>query len=89
MSPIFTKPIWAGGRDRLAQLPEQSPPDREPGAGSAPDAALARYGRTRGDKLVHFPGHVEPGDPVCVRIERASPWSLAGTATEERVAELA
>ena len=37
------------------------------------------YGRTRGNKLVHFAGDAQPGDLTTVRIERASPWSLAGT----------
>jgi tRNA-2-methylthio-N6-dimethylallyladenosine synthase len=39
------------------------------------------YGRTRGNKLVHFSGdNIAPGDLVTVRIERASAWSLVGTA---------
>lgn len=36
------------------------------------------YGRTRTNKLVHFPGQARPGQMVSVRIERASPWSLQG-----------
>jgi len=36
------------------------------------------YGRTRTNKLVHFPGQAQPGQMVSVRIERASPWSLQG-----------
>ncbi|GBD13314.1 tRNA-2-methylthio-N(6)-dimethylallyladenosine synthase [bacterium HR24] len=36
------------------------------------------YGRTRTNKLVHFPGEARPGELVQVRIERASPWSLQG-----------
>jgi len=36
------------------------------------------YGRTRTNKLVHFPGEARPGDLVQVRIQRASPWSLQG-----------
>ncbi|HXG42641.1 MAG TPA: tRNA (N6-isopentenyl adenosine(37)-C2)-methylthiotransferase MiaB [Dehalococcoidia bacterium] len=36
------------------------------------------YGRTRTNKLVHFPGPARPGELVPVRIERASPWSLQG-----------
>ena len=39
----------------------------------------AWYGRTRGNKLVHFRGAAQPGELVTVRIERASPWSLVGT----------
>jgi tRNA-2-methylthio-N6-dimethylallyladenosine synthase len=38
------------------------------------------YGRTRGNKLVHFAGEASIGDVVCVRIERATAWSLQGTA---------
>ncbi len=38
------------------------------------------YGRSRQNKLVHFAGQAQPGDPVTVRIERASPWALVGTA---------
>ena len=39
----------------------------------------AWYGRTRGNKLVHFRGAAQAGELVTVRIERASPWSLVGT----------
>ena len=45
----------------------------------------AWYGRTRGNKLVHFRGDAQAGDLVTVRIERASPWSLVGTPAESRV----
>jgi tRNA A37 methylthiotransferase MiaB len=38
------------------------------------------YGRTRQNKLVHFTGEARAGELVTVRIERVSPWSLAGTA---------
>jgi len=37
-------------------------------------------GRTRSGKLVHFEGQCRVGELVGVRIERASPWSLQGTA---------
>jgi tRNA-2-methylthio-N6-dimethylallyladenosine synthase len=37
-------------------------------------------GRTRTDKLAHFAGDCRVGDLVKVRIEKASPWSLQGTA---------
>jgi tRNA-2-methylthio-N6-dimethylallyladenosine synthase len=37
-------------------------------------------GRTRTGKLVHFKGDAGPGDLVDVRIERATAWSLQGTA---------
>ncbi len=40
------------------------------------------YGRTRTNKLVHFPGEARPGDLVQVRIQRASPWSLQGEMAE-------
>ncbi|MDH3605824.1 MAG: tRNA (N6-isopentenyl adenosine(37)-C2)-methylthiotransferase MiaB [Acidimicrobiia bacterium] len=35
-------------------------------------------GRTRGNKLVHFPGEVAPGSLVNVRIDRAAPHFLIG-----------
>ena len=38
------------------------------------------YGRTRGNKLVHFSGDANAGDLVTVRVDRASAWSLVGTA---------
>jgi tRNA-2-methylthio-N6-dimethylallyladenosine synthase len=41
---------------------------------------LAWYGRTRGNKLVHFQGAACVGELATVRIEHASPWSLVGTA---------
>jgi tRNA-2-methylthio-N6-dimethylallyladenosine synthase len=37
-------------------------------------------GRNRAGKLVHFEGAAEPGQLVAVRIERATAWSLQGTA---------
>jgi tRNA-2-methylthio-N6-dimethylallyladenosine synthase len=37
-------------------------------------------GRTRSGKLVHFDGDARAGDLVDVRIERATAWSLQGTA---------
>ncbi len=67
-------------------------PDRieAPANGQRPatsDQRLAWYGRTRQNKLVHFAGlkpglrdGVAPGELVTVLIERASPWSLLGTA---------
>ncbi len=45
-----------------------------------PDGGPALYGRTRGNKLVHFTGHAQPGALATVRIERTSAWSLVGTA---------
>jgi tRNA-2-methylthio-N6-dimethylallyladenosine synthase len=36
-------------------------------------------GRTRTDKLVHFPGDCRVGELLRVRIDRAGPWSLQGT----------
>ncbi len=45
-----------------------------------PRTAVALFGRTRGNKLVHFSGNARPGELAAVRIERASPWSLVGTA---------
>ena len=45
----------------------------------------AWYGRTRGNKLVHFRGEAQGGELVTVRIERASPWSLVGTPAESKV----
>jgi len=41
------------------------------------------FGRTRGNKLVHFAGEAKIGDVVEVFIERASPWSLQGTTAAE------
>ncbi|MCH7945041.1 MAG: tRNA (N6-isopentenyl adenosine(37)-C2)-methylthiotransferase MiaB [Armatimonadetes bacterium] len=49
------------------------------------------YGRTRRDKLVHFPAsrspdaEAAPGDLVTVRIDRTGPWSLVGTALPNAV----
>jgi tRNA-2-methylthio-N6-dimethylallyladenosine synthase len=37
-------------------------------------------GRNRAGKLVHFDGEAAPGDLVDVRIDRATAWSLQGTA---------
>jgi tRNA-2-methylthio-N6-dimethylallyladenosine synthase len=37
------------------------------------------HGRTRSNKLVHFPGDAAPGDVVDVRIDHATAWSLQGT----------
>ena len=50
------------------------------GRKKSPEGEPACYGRTRGNKLVHFPGSEQAGELVQVRIERASPWSLVGTA---------
>jgi tRNA-2-methylthio-N6-dimethylallyladenosine synthase len=44
------------------------------------DGEPALFGRTRGNKLVHFDGPARPGDLTTVRIDRTSPWSLVGTA---------
>ena len=46
----------------------------------SPDGDSAWYGRNRGNKLVHFQGDAQAGELVTVRIERASAWSLVGTA---------
>ena len=46
----------------------------------SPDGESAWYGRSRGNKLVHFQGAAQAGELVTVRIERASAWSLVGTA---------
>ena len=53
----------------------------------SPDGESAWYGRSRGNKLVHFQGAAQAGELVAVRIERASAWSLVGTAAG--VAEVA
>ncbi|HEY8172199.1 MAG TPA: tRNA (N6-isopentenyl adenosine(37)-C2)-methylthiotransferase MiaB [Dehalococcoidia bacterium] len=37
-------------------------------------------GRNRAGKLIHFDGDAQPGDIAGVRIERATAWSLQGTA---------
>jgi tRNA-2-methylthio-N6-dimethylallyladenosine synthase len=39
-----------------------------------------RSGRNRAGKLIHFEGAAEAGELVSVRIERATAWSLQGTA---------
>jgi tRNA-2-methylthio-N6-dimethylallyladenosine synthase len=41
------------------------------------------YGRTRSNKLVHFAGEATAGEVVRVRIERATAWSLQGTAAAD------
>jgi tRNA-2-methylthio-N6-dimethylallyladenosine synthase len=41
------------------------------------------FGRTRGNKLVHFAGETQVGDVVSVRIEKATAWSLQGTTVDE------
>ncbi len=76
------------GQDVEVLVEGQKPFGQQLRAEPGPDGDLAPYGRTRSDKLVHFRGDVEPGNLVRVRIERASPWSLAGT-VRERVTELA
>jgi tRNA-2-methylthio-N6-dimethylallyladenosine synthase len=45
-------------------------------------------GRNRGNKLVHFTSAVSPdiGDIVQVRVERATPWSLQGSAVPSAIA---
>ncbi len=43
-------------------------------------------GRTRTNKLVHFPGHGNLGRLVDVRIEKASPWALQGLPVGRQVA---
>jgi len=47
---------------------------------ATPDPRPARmwHGRTRQNKLVHFPGPAAIGELATVRIERASPWALVG-----------
>ena len=51
------------------------------------DGGRAWYGRTRGNKLVHFQSALDglAGELATVRIERASPWSLVGTVLEAAV----
>jgi tRNA-2-methylthio-N6-dimethylallyladenosine synthase len=46
----------------------------------SPEGEPLWYGRTRQNKLVHFSGAANLGELATVRIERTSPWSLAGTA---------
>lgn len=41
------------------------------------------YGRTRGNKLVHFAGDTAIGEIVTVRIERSTAWSLQGTTADD------
>jgi tRNA-2-methylthio-N6-dimethylallyladenosine synthase len=41
------------------------------------------FGRTRGNKLVHFAGEAGVGDVVTVRIEKATAWSLQGTTADD------
>jgi tRNA-2-methylthio-N6-dimethylallyladenosine synthase len=41
------------------------------------------HGRTRSNKLLHFVGEAAIGDVVRVRVERATAWSLQGTAADE------
>jgi tRNA-2-methylthio-N6-dimethylallyladenosine synthase len=41
------------------------------------------FGRTRGNKLVHFAGETQIGEVVSVRIEKATAWSLQGTTVDE------
>jgi tRNA-2-methylthio-N6-dimethylallyladenosine synthase len=43
------------------------------------------YGRTRGNKLVHFAGETTPGEVVSVRIERSTAWSLQGTTANDSI----
>ncbi len=42
-------------------------------------------GRTRSNKLVHFAGETAPGEMATVRVERATAWSLQGTAAAQAV----
>jgi tRNA-2-methylthio-N6-dimethylallyladenosine synthase len=41
------------------------------------------FGRTRGNKLVHFAGETAVGEVVNVRIEKATAWSLQGTTADD------
>jgi tRNA-2-methylthio-N6-dimethylallyladenosine synthase len=41
------------------------------------------HGRTRSNKLVHFVGEASIGEVVNVHIDRATAWSLQGTAMNE------
>ncbi len=60
-----------------------------------PDGHAALTGRTRSDKLVHWPrpqpgsaagqGEAGLGDLVDVRITRASPWALRGVQAQAAV----
>jgi tRNA-2-methylthio-N6-dimethylallyladenosine synthase len=43
------------------------------------------HGRTRSNKLVHFAGEAAVGETVAVRVERATAWSLQGTAARDAV----
>jgi len=42
-------------------------------------------GRTRGNKLVHWPGEAAPGELARVRITRSSPWALRGVRADAAV----
>ena len=53
------------------------------------DGKSAWYGRTRGNKLVHFSGDAHIGQLVTVRIDRASAWSLVGEVVAPAVLPLA
>jgi tRNA-2-methylthio-N6-dimethylallyladenosine synthase len=55
------------------------------GEKARPEGGAQLYGRTRGNKLVHFAGDASPGDLVNVHIERTSAWSLVGSALRESV----
>ena len=61
-------------------LVEGKKPRPEPVEGPNAEGKPALFGRTRGNKLVHFAGDARPGDLATVRIDRTSPWSLVGTA---------
>lgn len=41
------------------------------------------HGRTRSNKLLHFVGEASIGEVVRVRVDRATAWSLQGTAVED------
>ncbi len=75
-----------GGEPEGSVQPFSPPPSSSPVQDSnqrpaTSDQRLSWYGRTRQNRLVHFTGPAQPGDLVTVRIERASPWALVGTAT--------
>jgi tRNA-2-methylthio-N6-dimethylallyladenosine synthase len=80
--------VLVEGKKPGPQLAEDPRPIRHPGGNGVahdpwpmtPDPPSMWFGRSRQNKLVHFHGETAAGQLATVRIERTSPWSLAGVA---------
>ncbi|MDP2674759.1 MAG: TRAM domain-containing protein, partial [Dehalococcoidia bacterium] len=76
----------AAGLRRGLKTPTQTGREATNGRDNNPtDRQPLLTGRTRANKLVHWPGAASPGALVRVRITRASPWALRGERVDAAV----